>query len=309
MATAFSWNDLQYFLAVARTGQLSSAARSLRTSHVTVSRHIEQLEFTLKAKLFERNPRGYELTTIGRRLVEAAERIEAEAERLQLDISDSGSQLRGLVRLSAPEGISNFFFVDRLTEFAELHPHIVVELLTIQQIMALSRKEADVAITLDPPKAGPYVSKKIIDYTLHIYATRDYLAKHPPITSKKQLPEHFFIGYIQDLVFSPGLDYMRDILPGLRPNFQSTSISAQLKATLCGRGLCILPHFIAQGFPELEIVLADDVELKRGYWLTCHNDVADAQRVGSLMNFILETLRSNHDFFNRPRLSQHNICR
>ncbi len=299
MVTAFSWNDLQYFLAVARTGQLSSAARNLRTSHVTVSRHIEQLEFTLKAKLFERNPRGYELTAIGRRLVDTAERIEAEAEQLQAQVSDSGSQLRGLVRLSAPEGISNFFFVEKLTEFAQLHPHIMVELLTIQQIMALSRKEADVAITLDPPKAGPYVSKKIIDYTLHIYATRNYLARHPPITRKEQLPDHFFIGYIQDLVFSPGLDYMRDVLPGLRPSFQSTSISAQLKATLCGRGLCILPYFIAQGFPELEIVLPDEVELKRGYWLTCHNDVANAQRVGLLMNFILDTLRSGNGFFNR----------
>ncbi len=297
MATPFSWNDLQYFLAVARTGQLSSAARSLRTSHVTVSRHIEQLEFSLKTKLFERNPRGYVLTAIGRRLVDTVERIEAEAERLQSDISDSGSQLRGVVRLSAPEGISNFFFVDKLNEFAETHPHIMVELLTIQQIMALSRKEADVAITLDPPKAGPYVSEKIIDYTLHIYATRDYIAKHPPITKREDLLAHFFIGYIQDLVFSPGLDYMRDVLPGLRPNFQSTSISAQLKATLGNRGLCVLPYFIAQQFPELEMILPDEIELKRGYWLTSHNDVASAPRVRSLMDFISTALRKNLDKF------------
>lgn len=297
MATPFSWNDLQYFLAVARTGQLSSAARSLRTSHVTVSRHIEQLEFSLKTKLFERNPRGYVLTAIGRRLVDTVERIEAEAERLQSDISDSGSQLRGVVRLSAPEGISNFFFVDKLNEFAETHPHIMVELLTIQQIMALSRKEADVAITLDPPKAGPYVSEKIIDYTLHIYATRDYISKHPPITKSEDLLAHFFIGYIQDLVFSPGLDYMRDVLPGLRPNFQSTSISAQLKATLGNRGLCVLPYFIAQQFPELEMILPDEIELKRGYWLTSHNDVASAPRVRSIMDFISTALRKNLDKF------------
>lgn len=298
MATPFSWNDLKYFLAVARTGQLSAAARSLRTSHVTVSRRIENLEFSLKTKLFERNPRGYELTAVGRRLVDTVERIEAEAERLLTDISDSGSQLRGVVRLSAPEGISNFFFVEKLNEFAETHPHIMVELLTIQQIVALSRKEADVAITLDPPKAGPYVSEKIIDYTLHIYATRDYLAKHPPIKARDDLLAHFFIGYIQDLVFSPGLDYMRDILPGLRPNFQSTSISAQLKAALGNRGLCVLPYFIAQQFPQLEMVLGEEVVLKRGYWLTCHNDVARAPRVLSLMDFISATMRSNLACFN-----------
>ena len=148
MATPFTWDDLQYFLAVARTGQLSSAARSLRTSHATVSRHIDRLEFSLKTKLFERNPRGYELTTVGRRLVDTVERIEAEAERLQSDISESGSLLRGVVRLSAPEGFSNFFLVERLKDFAATHPHIMLELVTIQQIMALSRKEADVAVTL-----------------------------------------------------------------------------------------------------------------------------------------------------------------
>lgn len=303
MATPFTWDDLQYFLAVARTGQLSSAARSLRTSHATVSRHIDRLEFSLKAKLFERNPRGYELTAVGRRLVDTVERIEAEAERLQADISEGGSLLRGVVRLSAPEGFSNFFFVEKLQEFAVTHPHIMVELLNIQQIMALSRKEADVAVTLDPPKAGPYVSEQISEYTLHIYAARSYLAGRPEIRSRKDLLDHFFIGYIQDLVFSPGLDYMRDVLAGLRPGFQSSSISAQLTATLSGRGLCILPNFIAVRFPDLQMVLPDEVELRRGYWLTCHNDLADVPRVRSLVDFILNAVRSHGDLFilNRNR--------
>ncbi|MGH6810488.1 MAG: helix-turn-helix domain-containing protein, partial [Ensifer adhaerens] len=66
----FTWDDLQFFLAVARTGQLSTAARRLRTSHATVSRRIDRLEFALKVKLFERNPRGYVLTAIGQRFVE-----------------------------------------------------------------------------------------------------------------------------------------------------------------------------------------------------------------------------------------------
>src|SRR6478736_6318385 len=84
----FTWDDLQFFLAVARTGQLSTAARRLRTSHATVSRRIDRLEFALKVKLFERNPRGYVLTGMGQRFVETAERIERETEQLQLDIND-----------------------------------------------------------------------------------------------------------------------------------------------------------------------------------------------------------------------------
>jgi len=264
-----------------------------------VSRRIDRLEFTLKAKLFERNPRGYELTTVGRRLVETVERIEAEAERLQSDISEGGSLLRGVVRISAPEGFSNFFFVERLKDLAVSHPNITVELITIQQIMALSRKEADVAVTLDPPKAGPYLSEKVMDYTLHIYAARSYLTGKPTITRKEDLLGHFFIGYVQDMIFSPGLDYLRDVHTGLRASFQSSSIFAQLTATRGGRGLCILPRYIAERFPELEMVLPDDVELRRGYWLTCHQDLADVPRIRSVMDFILTTSRVNERLFVR----------
>ena len=75
-SSQFTWDDLQFFLAVARTGQLSTAARQLRTSHATVSRRIDRLEFALKVKLFERNPRGYVLTAMGNRFVETAEKME-----------------------------------------------------------------------------------------------------------------------------------------------------------------------------------------------------------------------------------------
>lgn len=297
MATPFAWDDLQYFLAVARSGQLSSAARSLRSSHATVARHIDRLEFTLKVKLFERNPRGYELTSVGRRLIETVERMEAEAERLQTDVSSGSSLLRGVVRISALEGFSNFFFVEKLNDFAASHPNITLEVITIQQIIALSRKEADVAVTLDPPKAGPYVNEKIVDYTLHVYGVRSYLDGRPAIVRREDLLDHFFIGYVQDLIFSSGLDYLRTVLAGLRAGFQSSSLSAQLTATLSGRGLCILPRFIAARFPDLVMVLPDDVELRRSYWLTCHQDLAEVPRIRSVTDFILTTARAHESLF------------
>ena len=114
---SFTWDDLQYFLAVARTGQLSTAARQLRTSHATVSRRIDRLEFVLKVKLFERNPRGYVLTSVGQRFVETAEKIEAETDRLQADIAEGAMIQRGVIRLSAPEGFANFFFSTKMGAF------------------------------------------------------------------------------------------------------------------------------------------------------------------------------------------------
>ena len=295
----FTWDDLQYFLAVARTGQLSTAARHLRTSHATVSRRIDRLEFALKVKLFERNPRGYVLTSIGQRFIETAEKIEAETDRLQVDIAAGTTAQRGVIRMSAPEGFANFFFTQRMGAFYAQHPNISLELVTIQQIMSLSRKEADIAVTLDPPKAGPYRTDKITDYVLNVYGSKTYLADAPPIRSREDLLAHPFIGYIEDMIFAPGLDYLGDVHPGIKPRFQSSSIFAQLTATKNGLGLCVLPHFIAREQPDLEIVLPDQITLTRSYWLVCHRDLSTVPRVRFVSDYIYAAVRTNQDAFLR----------
>ena len=295
----FTWDDLQYFLAVARTGQLSTAARQLRTSHATVSRRIDRLEFSLKVKLFERNPRGYVLTGVGQRFIEAAERIEAEADRLQADLLSGTTAQKGVVRLSTPEGFANFFFADKIRSFCDAHPNITLELVTIQQIMSLSRKEADIAVSLDPPKDGPYLTEKLTDYSLNVYATKSYLAGAPAIRHRQDLLAHPFIGYIEDMIFVPGLDYLGDIHPGIKARFQSSSIFAQLTATLNGLGLCVLPHFITMSLPELEIVLPEEVELRRSYWLMRHRDLTQIPRVRMVTDYIFEAVKENQRAFLR----------
>ncbi|OHV84816.1 LysR family transcriptional regulator [Rhizobium sp. LCM 4573] len=295
----FTWDDLQYFLAVARTGQLSTAARHLRTSHATVSRRIDRLEFALKVKLFERNPRGYVLTAMGQRFIDTAEKIELEADRLQADIVSGTTAQRGVIRLSAPEGFANFFFAHRMGEFTAQHPNLSLELVTIQQIMSLSRKEADIAVTLDPPKGGPYLIEKITDYTLNVYGAKTYLARSEPITCREDLLAHPFIGYIEDMIFAPGLDYLGDVHPGIKPRFQSSSIFAQLTATRNGLGLCVLPHFIARHQPDLEIVLPDEVDLLRNYWLIRHRDLSQIPRVRVVADYIVAAVNANKDAFLR----------
>jgi DNA-binding transcriptional LysR family regulator len=284
----FTWDDLQFFLAVARTGQLSTAARQLRTSHATVSRRIDRLESALKVKLFERNPRGYVMTAMGTRFVETAEKMEQETERLRTDLADGSMTQRGVVRLSAPEGFSNFFFATVLPQFAARHPHLSLELVTIQQIMSLSRKEADISVVLDEPKGGPYLAEKLTDYHLQVYGSRDYLARSAPITRRDDLLMHPFISYIEEMIFAPGLDYLGDVHPRIKPKFQSSSIFAQLSATRNGLGLCILPYFFASRYPELQMVLPGEIDLNRQYWISCHRDLLQSPRVRAVFDFLRE---------------------
>ncbi|RCS23912.1 LysR family transcriptional regulator [Phyllobacterium salinisoli] len=288
----FTWDDLQYFLAVARTGQLSTAARRLRTNHATVSRRIDRLEQALSAKLFERNPRGYMLTPLGERLMEPAEVMEREAGKFQTEATGNMASLSGVVRLSTLEGFGNFFLAERLPVMAQAYPGLSVEVVTIQQIVSLSRREAELSITLHPPRTGAYQHEKLTSYRLFIYGSADYLARHPPIRQRKDLSTHPFIGYIEDMVFTPGLDYMREILPGLRPAYQSSSIHAQLSAALAGYGLCVLPYYIAGKHDTLVPVLPAEMHLVRDYWLSCHDDVVAAPRIRVLTDFIRREARS-----------------
>jgi DNA-binding transcriptional LysR family regulator len=62
--------------------------------------------------------------------------------------------LLGAVRISAPEGFGNFFLAPRIGELAAAHPRLAIEMITIQQIVALSRREADVAVTMTLPQAA-----------------------------------------------------------------------------------------------------------------------------------------------------------
>src|SRR5580698_2341176 len=114
MPSRFDWDDLQFFLAVARAGTVSLAGRRLGVDHATVGRRIVALEEALGVKLFERTPRGYGLTRHGERLMANAEAIETEAVRAEQALAGSSQRLTGSLRISTLEGFGNFFLASRI---------------------------------------------------------------------------------------------------------------------------------------------------------------------------------------------------
>jgi DNA-binding transcriptional LysR family regulator len=297
MPRGFDWNDLRFFLAVAQVGTLTGAARRLGTDHATVSRRISALEASIGAKLFERTPQGYLLTLSGERLIAHAEAMEAEAIAATEGLGRPEAGITGTLRINTLEGFGTFFMAPRLGRFAAMHPRLKVELVTIQQIVALSRREGDVAITLSPPKEGRFVTHRITDYRLGLYAAPAYLARHPPIVRRADLETHAFVGYVDDLVFTRGLDYLDEVSPRLKARLQSSSLVAQRTITEQGHGICVLPHFMARGRPGLTPVLPDEVELTRSYWLFTHRDVAESARVRAFVRFVGEEVAAAAAWF------------
>lgn len=289
----FDWDDLRFFLAVARSGRLTAAARRLGADHATVSRRITSLEESLKAKLFERRPQGYALTGHGEQLLAKAESMETEALAIQSEIGGADMALSGTVRIGAPDGFGASFLAPRLSSLAKAYPGLELQLIAMPRLLSLSKREADVAITLAPPKEGKVVARKLCDYRLGLYASRDYLDSMPPITAPEDLFAHRIIGYIDDLIFTPELDYLDEVAKGLRAQIQSSSVLAQMNAVAAGAGIGVIHHFMVPSEPGLVPVLPETVSITRSFWLLVHADLKEVARVRAIVDFIVREAKAS----------------
>ncbi|MHA1164832.1 MAG: LysR family transcriptional regulator [Alphaproteobacteria bacterium] len=286
-----SWDGYRFFLAVARTGQLSLAGRMLGVDHTTVARRVKSLEDMLNAKLFDRSPRGYVLTQAGSNLVSIAESLEKSAEHAQDSISDQHEDLSGRIRIGVPDGVGAFIVSRAAQELCDKHPRLHVEILALPQNFSLSKREADIVIAVSIPDSGRLKVQKISDYKLHLYGTRDYLAKYPPIKRIEDLKQLRGIAYVPDLIFDKELDYIPLIDPELQPHLTSTSVHVQLYATLNGAGVCILHDFMADYYDNLVKILDKKISFTRTFWLIVHEDYASIERIRVCSSFIVKRMR------------------
>ena len=292
----FDWDHLRYFLAVARTGRLTAAAARLRQDHTTVSRRVAALERALATPLFERSPQGYGLTAAGRRLLVTAEAMERTALAAHKEIQADGPLVAGAVRIGAPDGFGSYVLAPRLGRLCAEHPDLRPELVTMPRVFSLSKREADIAISLSRPTEGRLYARKLTDYRLSLFATAAYLAGHPPIAAPDDLKGQVLIGYAEDFIFTPELDYLPLIAPGLAAQIRSSTLVAQLQATLADAGVCVLPSFMTAAHPALVPVLPD-VAIVRTFWLITHADLHDLPRIRATSDFIAREARAARNLF------------
>ena len=167
------WDNIRIFLSVARTGQFSAAALQLRIDNGTVGRRINALEKSLGVRLLDRQTTGTVLTAAGDRLYKTAEEVEAQLLRAQGDLSRSDVELSGTVRVAAPDGFTTLFLCSRLGSLKAKYPLLTVQLVPMSRTLSLSKREADLAITIERPDEGRLAVRKLIDYSLHFYAAKD----------------------------------------------------------------------------------------------------------------------------------------
>lgn len=279
---SMDWNHLRFFLVLARAKTLTNAARLIGVEHSTVARRIQALEQSLGTQLFKREATGYELTIEGAALVPRVELME----RAFLQIEKSHNPVQGHVRIGAPEGFGTAFLAALLAEFSKQYPQISIDLIPVPKMIKLSHREADIVISIERPKTGPYIITRLTDYCLKIYGSQDYLAAHPPIQQLGDLTAHRFVNYIDDLIYSPELYCLERIPLQLNAHFRSSSILAQQIAVSAGAGLAILPKFLAQHKAELKQVLADEVSFMHTFWMLTLVDLQHEPRIKLVWDFL-----------------------
>jgi DNA-binding transcriptional LysR family regulator len=294
-----NWDDLRVFVAVCREGTAAGASKQLNRESTTVARRIRKLEATLKVRLFKRTVAGYEPTPSASRLLNIAESMETAALMASTGLTEQDNTSR-IVRIGAPDGFGSLFLAPRLRPFCESHPNIHVELVATARSFSLTKREADIAFSVNMPEKARVIARKLTDYQLRLYASTDYLRASRPIRDKADLVHHSFIGYIEELLFASELDYLPVIGKNTVVRFKSSNLIAQLQACISGAGLAVLPVFAAHEQPALRPVLPDEISIMRSFYMQTHEDSRNVRWIREAADFIVQAVRSNRHLFVPP---------
>ncbi|WP_193369681.1 LysR family transcriptional regulator [Pelagibius marinus] len=297
------WNHLRVFLAVARRSQILAAARGLGLNHATVARRLNALEESLGLPLFERRPSGSTLTEAGERLLQVAERIETEILAIAEDARGQSASLSGVVRVGAPDGLGTFFLAAELGALQEAHPDLVIELVPLPRVFSLSKREADLAICLDPPKEGKLLVSRLTDYTLGVYASRRYLDAHGTPETEEDLADHVVVTGVEDYAYASALDYAGALSKWARREFRCASAVGQVEAVRAGVGIGILHDFAVRGAPDLVRILPA-ISFRRAYYLLSHPETHNLARIALCRQHLVRRFKEERDRFEVVMASQ-----
>lgn len=296
--------DLRFFLALTRYGKLSVAAERLGVEHTTIRRRVSALEKSLGARLFDKTPRGWTLTTQGRRLLPYAQRIENESDAAQAAITDTTPSVSGTVRIVATDGFGASVVAPGMARLRKEHPAIDVELVTKSHLLTYNVGEFDIAVTVHRPERTGFSMTRLCDYELRLYGSPDYLDNSPPLDSVDDLSKHNMIWFVESMLDLPELRSAEDIAARAQIVFRTTSLFGQLEAAASGVGLALIPSFLAQHDNRLRPVLHAQVKAQRTFWMVVPARLLNTERVTAVLESLTLTAVEARDRLVPPHSGQ-----
>jgi DNA-binding transcriptional LysR family regulator len=278
------WDDIRYFVELARQEKLSATARVLRVEHSTVARRIGMLEARLGVRLFDRMPKHWILTVEGEALLAQARRVEDEA--LAFARAGAGAAtLRGVVRLSAPPVFASAFLVPRLGALRARWPGIALEIIGEIRQADLYRREADLALRMARPDQAGLAARPLAQTGYGLYAAPGWF--------ERPAQEWEFIGNGEAMKESPQQKWLDKFAAGRHYAFWTNDTAALLAACRAGLGVTVLPHFLGRGDPLLALHPEHGQVLSRPLWLAVHPDVRRSPRVTLVAELLAAVLQEH----------------
>lgn len=288
----FDWNDLRYFIAVARDGSTLAAARTLRTSQTTVARRIAALEESLGVRLFEKRQAGYSLTPAGHELVERAHQVEASANHFADAAAAQSRDLRGTVKVTTEEVYAITLLAQILRELHERHPEILIELDTSQEVRDLGAGEADISLRSTKGDSQPagLVGRQLCIDDWSLYCSRDYAARHGVPETLEELKNHPFIGGGGGHLWIHYQAWLQALGLEQQVAMHHATSGGLLSGVRSGFGIAVLPCVVADADPDLIQCLPPRTQHGRILWLFTHERCRHTPRVRTVIDFLYERL-------------------
>lgn len=284
-----NWDDMRLFLAVARAGSISGAARKLSVQHSTVSRRMRQMEEKLGARLIERKKSGYELTAAGKKIKQAALRIESEIVAVDDSLLGKDANLVGPLKVTAINNMASTVLMPMFAEFSKQHPHVELHIIVSNSDASLSQREADIAIRLTNSPTDTLVGKRMVTVASTIYGSRNYLKQQ-----REQKEEPKWIG-VNCCGFHKS--WTKQYCNESTFDFYSDDTLLTLAAIREGLGVSFLPCFMGDSDPRLERYTNPKPEHDLGLWVLLHPDLKRTGRVLAFRDHMIDAIRQRRCLF------------
>lgn len=284
-----NWDDLKFFLAVARTGSISGAAKHLEVQHSTVSRRLRSLEKKLGARLIERKKGGYELTAAGDNVKQSAIRIEREILGVDEALLGKDTILRGPLRVSAINNMASSVLMPMFARFSENHPEVELHITVSNLNVSLTQREADIVIRLTNSPTETLIGKRMVTVASTIYISREYMKK-----TRVQKLEPKWIG-VNCCQFHKS--WTKQYSADLSHNFYSDDTLLTLAAIREGVGVSYLPCFLGDSDPLLERYCEPEQHHDLGLWILLHPDLKRTARVTVFRDYMIENIQQQRNLF------------
>ncbi|SBS38427.1 HTH-type transcriptional activator AmpR [Marinomonas spartinae] len=279
------WDDTKAFLALARFGTLTAAAKSLDIGIATLSRKIERLEHSLATPLFLRFQTGYQLTDEGKHLLSSAEEMENAAFAFTKR-AEKTTQLIGRVKVATAENLATQLVLPALGLFQQAHPLLHIDMVTDIHTVNLHRRDADLALRMVRPTNGNVRFQRVGTLGYGLYASRQY-------QEESSGHDENFIQWGEHYEQLPAAQWITQRLAEKAPALTTTSVATQVSACLADVGLSVLPHLVAR--PAGLVCLAEIPEVNQEIYLVIQSDLTQSKRIRVVADFLIELVKQHQD--------------